>query len=195
MNDTNRIPEPERPETAPASETETTAAAPAPEPTAAAELSTDEVINKLVQELADARRAADEAHDQLLRAQADLQNFRKRKERETEERVALANARLILELLPVLDDFERAFASIPTEESNNTWVKGFELIWRKLQAVLEREGVTPIPATGPFDPTLHEAVSHEPDTNVPSGEIIAEVRRGYRLHDRVLRPSQVRVAQ
>ncbi len=195
MNNEKQTPATEMPETGPAPETEVVSAAAAPEATAAAEMNTDEVINKLIQELADARRAADEAHDQLLRAQADLQNFRKRKERETEERVALANARLLLELLPVLDDFERAFAAIPADESNNVWVKGFELIWRKLQAVLEREGVTPIPATGPFDPALHEAVSHEPDTNVPPGEIIAEVRRGYRLGDRVLRPSQVRVAQ
>ncbi len=194
MNDEKQTPATEMPETAPTPATEAVSAPAAPEATAA-EVNTDEVINKLVQELADARRAADEARDQLLRAQADLQNFRKRKERETEERVALANARLLLELLPVVDDFERAFASLPTEEADNAWVKGFELIWRKLQAVLEREGVTPIPATGPFDPALHEAVSYEPDTNVPPGEIIAEVRRGYRLHDRVLRPSQVRVAQ
>lgn len=162
---------------------------------AQAELADDDVINSLVAELADAKRAADVARDQLLRAQADLQNFRKRKERESEERVANANARLLLELLPVLDDFERAFASVPTGETEAAWVKGFELILRKLQTVIDREGVTPIPAAGAFDPNLHEAISIESSATVPSGEIIAEIRRGYRLNDRILRPSQVRVAQ
>lgn len=156
--------------------------------------SEDEIIASLVAEVADAKKAADTARDQLLRAQADLQNFRKRKERETEERVAYANARLLLELLPVLDDFERAFASVPTGETEAPWVKGFELILRKLQMVIEREGVTPIPGAGPFDPHLHEAISIEPSDEIASGEIIAEIRRGYRINDRVLRPSQVRVA-
>ncbi len=156
--------------------------------------SEDEIIANLVAEVADAKRAADAARDQLLRAQADLQNFRRRKERETEERVAYANARLLLELLPVLDDFERAFASVPTGETEAPWVKGFELILRKLQMVIEREGVTPILGAGPFDPHLHEAISIEPSDEVASGEIIAEIRRGYRLNDRILRHSQVRVA-
>lgn len=155
----------------------------------------EDIINSLVAELAEAKKAADEARDQLLRAQADLQNFRKRKEREAEDRVSHANARLLLELLPVLDDFERAFATVPTGEAEAPWVKGFELILRKLQTVLDREGVTPILASGPFDPNQHEAISIEPHDAIPSGEIIAEIRRGYRLHDRILRPSQVRVAQ
>lgn len=161
---------------------------------AASEQAEDEIITNLVAELAEAKKAADSARDQLLRAQADLQNFRKRKERETEERVANANARLLLELLPVLDDFERAFASVPTGETEAAWVKGFELILRKLQTVVEREGVNPIAAAGPFDPNLHEAISIETSDTVASGEIIAEIRRGYRLNDRILRPSQVRVA-
>ncbi len=160
----------------------------------AADRADDEIIASLVAEVTEAKKAADAARDQLLRAQADLQNFRKRKERESEERVAQANARLLLELLPVVDDFERAFASVPTGETEAAWVKGFELILRKLQMVVEREGVTAIPAVGPFDPNLHEAISIEANHAVASGEIIAEIRRGYRLNDRILRPSQVRVA-
>lgn len=152
------------------------------------------MIANLVAEVAEAKKAADEARDQLLRAQADLQNFRRRKERETEERVTYANTRLLIELLPVIDDFERAFASVPLGESEAAWVKGFQLILRKLQMVLEREGVSAIPCSGPFDPNLHEAISVEASDGVASGEIIAEARRGYRLNDRILRPSQVRVA-
>ena len=76
----------------------------------------------------------------------------------------------------------------------NAWAKGFELILRKFQGILEREGITPIDGTGVFDPNVHEAISVEPSDTVPSGEIIAEVRRGYRLHNKILRPSHVRVA-
>ncbi len=158
--------------------------------------SEDEVIAALVDELAQAKRTADEANDRALRAQAELANFRRRKEREAEERVATANGRLLKELLPVVDDFDLAFAAIPAaaEGEANAWAKGFELILRKLQNVLDREGVTAIDATGVFDPNVHEAISVEPSDTVPSGHIIAEVRRGYRLHDKVLRPSYVRVA-
>lgn len=157
----------------------------------------NETIKALVNELKEARQAADEARDHALRAQAELQNYRRRKDRETNERIAQANAALILELLPVIDDFERAFDNVPEglNPEEAAWVEGFSLILRKLQAVLERQGVTPIEATGPFDPNLHEAISMEPSDEVKSGEIIAEVRKGYKLNDKVLRPSFVRVAQ
>ena len=157
----------------------------------------DEVITALVAELAEARKSADEARDHALRAQAELQNFRRRKEKEAEERVANANARLLIDLLPVVDDFERAFANVPPalQGEEAAWAEGFALILRKLQALLERQGVTPIDATGSFDPTHQEAISVEPSDEVASGEIIAEVQRGYKLGERVLRPSYVRVAQ
>lgn len=164
---------------------------------AVAETSEDEIITGLIEELSQARRAADEAQDHALRARAELQNFRRRKEREANDRIAQANARLLLELLPVIDDFELAFDNVPesVEAEQASWVEGFQLILRKLQAVLEREGVTPIDATGAFDPNVHEAISMEPNDEVPSGEIIAEVRRGYMLDGKVLRPSFVRVSQ
>ena len=162
-----------------------------------AESSEEDVVAKLVAELAEARREADEARDRALRAQAELQNFRRRKERETEERVAHANARILSEILQIVDDFERAFDNVPADLQGEeaAWVEGFRLILRKLQTLLEREGVTAIDATGEFDPNLHEAVSLEPSDEVESGNIIGEVRRGYLLRDRVLRPSIVRVAQ
>ena len=156
----------------------------------------DETISSLVAELTEAKKQADAANDQALRAQAELQNFRRRKERESNERITHANARLLTELLPVLDDFELAFNNIPSDINieDAAWVDGFQLILRKLNTVLEREDVTPIDASGAFDPNWHEAISVEPSEEIASGDIIAEVRRGYKIHDRVLRPSSVRVA-
>ncbi len=150
-----------------------------------AESSEEDVVAKLVAELAEARREADEARDRALRAQAELQNL------------AHANARILSEILQIVDDFERAFDNVPADLQGEeaAWVEGFRLILRKLQTLLEREGVTAIDATGEFDPNLHEAVSLEPSDEVESGNIIGEVRRGYLLRDRVLRPSIVRVAQ
>jgi molecular chaperone GrpE len=106
-----------------------------------------------------------------------------------------SNASLIGKLLGVLEDFDRALESVPDEEVTNPWVEGMEHVERKLRSVLESEGVTPIEAVGlPFDPNLHEAVVHEETADHPDNEVIGELQRGYRLHDRILRPSLVRVA-
>jgi len=157
----------------------------------------DETITNLIAELAEAKKQADLAQDQALRAQAELQNFRRRKEREAGERITQGNARLLREVLPAIDDFERAFDNIPDDISaeNTAWADGFQLILRKLQMVLEREGVTGIDATGEFDPNWHEAISVEANDEIASGHIIAEVQKGYKLNDKILRPSYVRVAQ
>ncbi len=165
----------------------------------------------LIQELKEAREAADQARakaeaaekaladyeDKYLRAQAELQNFRRRKEREVAERIALANESLILELLPVLDDFERAFDAIPEEdrEAHAAWVEGFELIYRKLQKILENQGLEAIDASGEFNPEVHEAVTMTPSDEVESGHIVAEFRKGYKLKDKVIRASLVSVAE
>ncbi len=157
----------------------------------------DEAISNLIAELAEAKKQADTAQDQVLRAQAELQNFRRRKEREAGERIAQGNARLLREVLPAIDDFARAFDNIPDDISaeNAAWADGFQLILRKLQMVLEREGVTDIDATGEFDPNWHEAISVEANDEIASDHIIAEVQKGYKLNDKILRPSYVRVAQ
>jgi molecular chaperone GrpE len=194
-------------------ESETTATMAGPEPPAeeqteggsqeqtgtpeSSEKEEDETISALIAELAEAKKLADSAQDQALRAQAEIQNFRRRKERDASERIAQANARLLREVLPVIDDFERAFANVPADISaeDNAWVEGFRLILRKLQMVLEREGVTAIDATAEFDPNWHEAISIEPHDEVSSGHVIAEVQKGYKLNDKILRPSIVRVAE
>lgn len=147
-----------------------------------------EKIEALEKELADARAKAQENLAGWQRAQADFINFRRRAEQEKEDTIKYANARLIQSLLPVLDDLERAYASIPPELESSGWVKGLTLIWRKLQSTLELQGLSEIKAVGePFDPRLHEAV-------VPArgkeGIVIGEVQKGYKLHDQVLRPTK-----
>jgi molecular chaperone GrpE len=104
------------------------------------------------------------------------------------------NALLIGKLLSVLDDFDRALANVPAD-THEGWVDGVRLVERKLRGLLENEGVTQIEAMGlPFDPNLHEAVVYEETADHPDNEVIGELQRGYRLGDRVLRPSLVRVA-
>lgn len=127
------------------------------------------------------------------RAQADFQNLKRRAEQEKAEVVKFANAMLLLNLLPALDDLERAFSSISARLAGFTWVEGIHLIYRKLQAALEAQGLAGIKALGePFNPQLHEAVLY---TEGEEGIVIEEVQKGYKLHDRVIRPSLVVVGK
>jgi molecular chaperone GrpE len=124
-----------------------------------------------------------------------LANARKRFERDREQAYANAKADLLIRLLPVVDDFERAFESVPDNPSTASWIEGVMLVQRKLMSLLDGERVEVIEATGhEFDPLLHQAVTHEPCTEVAEGHIIAEMQKGYRVGDRVLRPSVVRVS-
>jgi molecular chaperone GrpE len=123
------------------------------------------------------------------RAQADFINYKRRSEQEREELAQLANSVLILSLLPVLDDFERAFVSIPPKLEKMSWMDGIKLVERKLWASLEAQGLSPIKALGePFDPNLHEAVRQDKGKE---GIVIEEVQKGYKLYDRVIRPAMV----
>jgi len=154
-------------------------------------------IQRLTTELEEAQKAVEASRDQALRAQADFQNFRRRKEQEVAERISLANERLILELLPVLDDFERAFEAIPQEDkaAHAAWIQGFDLIYRKLQKLLENQGLTEIDTSGAFDPTVHEAVTMVARDDAASGDVVDVLRKGYKLKDKVVRASLVTVAQ
>ena len=123
------------------------------------------------------------------RAQADFINYKQRSEQEKAEAIKFANSLLVLNLLPVLDDLERAFASIPNRLAKLGWVDGIRLIERKLRAALEAQGLSPIKAQGePFDPHLHEAIRQGKGKQ---GTVIEEVQKGYKFHDRVIRPSRV----
>jgi molecular chaperone GrpE len=123
------------------------------------------------------------------RTEADFDNYRKRVEQEKNETVKYANAALILNLLPVLDDLERAFRSLPDKLAQLSWTEGIRLIHRKLQATLEAQGVAAINAMGEtFDPAVHEAVAQGAGEE---GKVVDEVQKGYMLHGRVIRPAYV----
>ena len=127
------------------------------------------------------------------RAQADLSNYKKRVDQEKQELARFANAALIGSMLTLVDDFERARATIPDSILGMTWVEGLFLIERKLASTLEAVGLSEIKALGEdFDPNLHEAVMHG---DGPEGKIVEEFQKGFKLHDRVIRPAMVKVGQ
>jgi molecular chaperone GrpE len=135
-------------------------------------------------------------YDLLLRKTAEFDNYRKRTERDRQSLNEAAAASMIEELLPLVDDLERALKAEPGAEGAETYRRGVELIHKRLEDILRRRGVRPIEALGAdFDPNFHEAVAHEPAEGRRDGEVIEEFRRGYMLGDRLLRPSMVKVAK
>jgi molecular chaperone GrpE len=153
-----------------------------------------ERIEQLERELATTAAKAEEHLYNWQRSAADFSNYKRRTDDERAQLSQFSTAVLISRLLGVLDDFDRALENVPPE-AHDAWIEGVKLVERKLRGVLESEGVTQIEAVGlPFDPNLHEAVAHEETTAHADNEVIGEVQRGYRLHDRVIRPSLVRVA-
>ena len=146
--------------------------------------------------LAAAEKARDEYLAALQRERAEFQNFKRRTAEEREASLGLAAEGLIGKVLVVADDFDRAIESRPEEHAEDPWVEGIEAIDRKLRLLLESEGVNRIEATRgmAFDPRLHEAVANVPGSGMAEGRIVDELRRGYRLRDRVIRPALVAVA-
>ena len=145
-------------------------------------------------ERSELQQQRDEYYDRLLRKTAEFDNYRKRIDRERQAVNDAAAADLIRELLPLLDDFERALAA-PSSDAD-VYRRGIELMHRQLMDLLRKRGVEPIEAIGAdFDPHVHEAVTHEPAAGHREGEVIGELRRGYTLGDRLLRPSMVKVAK
>ena len=152
-------------------------------------------IEEITAERDAARATADEHVALAQRAQADYANLRRRTADEREQMLGLANEVLLGKVVTVADDFDLAIEHVPAEARQTPWLEGIAAIDRKLRALLESEGVTPIPALGQaFDPQVHEAVTHVPRSGRPEGEVVAEIRRGYRIRDRVLRPSLVAVS-
>lgn len=153
-------------------------------------------LEDLKHRLAESEAKVAEYLDGWQRTQAEFANYKKRLERDNETTYVLMKGDVIRKFLPVLDDLERALKSKPRDENAEAWAGGIELIIRKMQAILEAEGVKRIEAEGTaFDPNLHEAISHEPSDGMQSGHVIAVVQNGYTLGERVIRPAQVRVAQ
>ena len=153
-------------------------------------------IERLRDELEEARGEAEEYLDGWRRAQAEFSNYRKRQRAEAGKMRELASADLLRKLLPVLDDFERAIITMPDGIEKLSWIHGLLIVQRKLEVILASEGVEPIETEGKeFDPYYHEAVTHEEVPGYEEGQIIGEVQQGYVLGDRVLRPAVVRVAK
>jgi molecular chaperone GrpE len=153
-----------------------------------------ERIEALERELDEVQRSETELRGNWQRSAADFANYKRRTEEERTTVAQFASSILIGKLLSVLDDFDRALDNVPAD-AHDPWVEGVRLVERKLRSVLEGEGVTPIEAIGhPFDPNVHVAVVHVETADAPDNQVIGELQRGYRLHDRVLRPALVKVA-
>jgi molecular chaperone GrpE len=145
--------------------------------------------------VAELESAAAEARDKYLRLAADFDNYKKRMRQEQLETIQHASAELIGRLLPVLDDLHNVLDHQP-EGIDQSWVKGLELSVRKLEEALGTHGLQPIESVGSrFDPKLHEAVAHEESADHPEDTVVSELRRGYRLRDRVVRPALVKVSR
>ena len=145
---------------------------------------------------AELKQQRDEYYDRLVRKTAEFDNYRKRTDRERIQLSEAAAADLLQELLPLVDDMERALKADTGSEATEAIRRGVELIHKQLLETLRKRGVTPIDALGAdFDPHFHMAVSHEPAEGRREGEVVEEFRRGYMLGDRLLRPAMVKVAK
>src|SRR4051812_4255461 len=153
-------------------------------------------IDALTTERDEAARTADDYLTALQRERAEFQNFRRRTSEERMRDLGLAGEDLIRKVLAVADDFDRAIEARPESIADDPWFQGIAAIDRKLRLLLDSEGVTPIDASPgrPFDPREHEAIANVPSNDQPEGSIVEEIRRGYRLRDRVIRPALVAVA-
>ena len=141
------------------------------------------------------REEHDRLENALRRAQADLVNYRNRMETERADLLKYGTQRLLVRLLPILDELTLALQQPSDGATSDSWLEGFRLINRKLQVLLEQEGVEPIEALGkPFDPSEHEALAQQQTADKNDGDVLMVVRNGYKLHNRVLRPAQVVVA-
>jgi len=150
-------------------------------------------VDALKRQLEEAQAKMTESVDGWQRSLADFQNYKRRVERDNEMIKANMKGDLIKKVVPVLDDLERALQNRPADDA---WANGIELVVRKFQTILDAEGVKRIEAKGAaFDPTFHEAISHEPSDEVASEHVIDVVQNGYMLGERVIRPALVRVAQ
>jgi molecular chaperone GrpE len=155
----------------------------------------DASISLMEGKIAELESAVAEWNDKYLRLAADFDNFKKRVRQEQLNTMQHASSELIGRLLPVLDDMQNVLEHRP-RDLDESWVKGLELSVRKLEEALGTHGLEPIDAVGaPFDPKLHEAIGHEESSEHPEDTVVSELRRGYRVRDRVVRPALVKVSR
>ncbi len=146
-------------------------------------------------ELEQARQQAEDYLNGWKRAQADYQNLKRDMEKEKVELAKFTSLSLLLELLPVLDNFGRAIKHLPEEKKNDEWVKGVLAIHQQFLSLMTSMGVTVVPVDGMFNPELHEAVGNGDGENVPTGTILEVVQPGYTLYGKLIRPAKVRIAK
>lgn len=136
------------------------------------------------------------AREENLRARADFENTRKRLQRDKEEAIGFANSRLLERLLPVLDNFELGLSAARQSAGDSAIVNGMSMVQKQLEDFLREQGLQPIDAVGQkFDPNLHEALGEEVDASVPEGHVVRQLRKGYKLRDRLLRAANVFVSK
>jgi molecular chaperone GrpE len=152
-------------------------------------------ISSMETKIAELESALSETKDRYLRSAADFENFKKRARQQQLDTIQHASADLIARLLPALDDLHKALDHKPASV-DGSWVKGLELSVRKLEEALGAHGLEPILSVGkPFDPKLHEAIGYEESAEQPEDTVTSELRRGYRIRDRVVRPALVKLAR
>jgi molecular chaperone GrpE len=164
--------------------------------TGSGEASSPKELEHLKEELEAAKRNNTSNLEGWQRERAEFSNYKKRIEREQAQLSHTITGSVIKKYLVVLDDLDLALKSRPKDAEGAAWAAGIELVARKLNAIIESEGIERINADNvPFDPNIHEAISHEENPDVESGNVIEVVRQGYKLGDRILRPAMVRVAR
>ena len=157
--------------------------------------SAEKISQEELDELRSAAAKAQENWDRLLRLQADWDNYRKRATRERQDLIKTANEKLILDLLAPLDHFEMGLQSSQKSSPDDPLRQGMEMVLSQFRQFLKNQGVAEIDAQGQiFDPNLHEAVAHQ-ESDLPEGHVIQQLRKGYRLHDKLLRPATVVVSK
>ena len=150
------------------------------------------------EELKQRAAKADEHWDRLLRTTADFDNFKKRAAREKQEAIRFANEGLLQKLIPILDNFDMALSAAQNTQADavKSLQTGINMIHQQLRSALVDAGLEEVEATGkPFDPNLHEAVSQQETTEVPEGDVVQQLRKGFKFRDRLLRPATVVVAK
>lgn len=137
----------------------------------------------------------DRFRDLALRSQADFDNFKKRATREKEDAIKYANSSILERLIAIVDNFELGLSAAKSESAQSPILSGMGMVLKQLTDFLADNGLQPIDAEGKkFDPNLHEAIAHEPSERIPEGNVVRQMRRGYKLKDRLLRPSTVVVS-
>ncbi len=152
--------------------------------------------SETIDETQSLKQQVEELKDQLLRNAAELENFKRRMNEERAREVKYRSQSIVTNIIPAIDNFERALSSTVEDENTKTFLTGFKMIHAQLVEALTQEGVEVIAAEGvAFDPTVHQAVMQESVEGVESGMVLQELQKGYKLKDRVIRPSMVKVSE